>query len=522
MRLVQGPGGSTGGSSSGFGDVSIAGGEIALQAGMPIVPFDLVTLDEDGLAYAVTDAACVVNPNRDQQLIAATTPVASASMGSGINQPIRFTDGTFMVLSDDLPGTRIGFTLYSRTGAMLRQSFVVAAASNPVRWGRLSNGNIAVFAISSSTARAMVVAQDTSTVIPWVTLENAVGLYAMPDLLCLSGGGFAATWSVGLPAAIRFAIYSNTLTTVLAPTTLSTAPTGGGANEAILRQFANGNIALFTRQWAPGRPAMLGIYTPAGVAVRALASWAPMAGDEQIPSRVVVLGDSMCAAWVVPASNTLKAAVINSAGVSQGTTYSLGSSQMWIGAGHDGTDFHLLGMTVTGNFAQHIRVPVTGGANATLRMNYSAIASGAFGNFAASWIDSEWLVVTHVIGTGYSFVRVDQDARVSPGGSIPVNSSQSLIADPLQVHAGAAIFVHSNPSNFMAFTAKRYRSAAIQGVATAAAARLATVPVLAPVGTFQCNSIALTTPLNFNHNATTVLGQRGTLYSRSVSLRGVA
>lgn len=519
MRTLQGPNGAPGASSSGFGNLSIAGGALALQAGMAIQANDLLTIDEDGLAYPVTDAACVVNPNKDQSIIATTTPVASGSAASTTNRPILFADGTYMVLTEDTSNSRIYFSLYARGGTLLKQAFAAASSNNPVRWGRLSNGNIAIFAVTTSVARAMVIAPDTSTVVAWTTLESAVSLNSMPDLLCLSGGGFAVTWSIGSPAQIRFAIYSNTITTVLAPTTLSTAPSAATANSAILRQFANGNIALFTRQATAGRELMLGIYTAAGVTVLALANWAPAAGAEQVPAQVAVLGNFMCAVWM-PSGNVLTAAVINSSGVQQGTTYTLAAMVGTFGAATDGTDFLILASSVTGNYANCIRLPTTGGANAvnkTLNSTLHSLSSGA----GFLFVDNEWLVSYNVPSTSVTFVRVTLEGLVVAGGSISVSLSQYYHADPVQYAPGVAIFTHCNASSHNAFTVKRYRSAAIQGVAAAAAARFATVQAVAANGTYQCNPIVCTTPTNFNHNATSVIGQRGTLYPRGVAFRGL-
>ena len=86
---------------------------------------------------------------------------------------------------------------------------------------------------------------------------------------------------------------------------------------------------------------------------------------------------------------------------------------------------------------------------------------------------------------------------------------------------GVALVTYASGTNPWSFVVKRWRSAAIQGVALASAARGADVSVAALTGFLPTNEVVCPLPVAFNHNATSVLGQRGTLFPKSIALRGL-
>jgi hypothetical protein len=84
---------------------------------------------------------------------------------------------------------------------------------------------------------------------------------------------------------------------------------------------------------------------------------------------------------------------------------------------------------------------------------------------------------------------------------------------------GVALVTHHGAPGW-SFVVKRWRSAAIQGVALANATRGAEVVVSAS-GFLPTNGLVCPLPVAFNHNATSILGQRGTLFPKGVALRGL-
>jgi hypothetical protein len=86
---------------------------------------------------------------------------------------------------------------------------------------------------------------------------------------------------------------------------------------------------------------------------------------------------------------------------------------------------------------------------------------------------------------------------------------------------GVALVTYKAAGLGLTFVVKRWRSAAIQGVALGNATRGAEVVVSALTGFLPTNEVVCPRPVAFNHNATSILGQRGTLFPKTVALRGL-
>jgi hypothetical protein len=519
MRLVQGPNGAAG-ASAGFGGLSVAGGALALQAGMALAAKDLLTIDEDGLAYKVTDAAFVTSPNAGASIIANTSPI-SANF-SLARPPIALPDGTFVVYNDDATNSRHVFSRYSRAGALLRQeTFNYTAPLSRASFFTLSNGNLAFVWINVSELRYRVFSPTLDTVVGNTLVEPALttGLSAIP----LSGGGFAVLWSraVSTTSDTRFAIYDNAGAPVLAPTTLLNTP-AGGIEPSPLAQFANGNILVIARPFPAGQQMRMGVFTATGSVVTAFAPWAPGAGDDAHPRDVSVLGNAAALAWTI--SGTRKLVVVNQLGAQQGATVTVANVQDELGGiSHDGADFLALTFTNGTRFAQVTRLPATGTGAVTRTLNQTPTNFVNATGSGVLFLDNEFVLTYGIPSTGVFCARIGLDGTVVNAFNFTLALVGNYHTPPVPLGPGVIIISHGTTGGFWsgAFSVRRYRSCAIQGVAAAAAVRLATVQAIGANGTFECNPIVCTTPTNFNHNATNVIGQRGTLYPRGVAFRGL-
>lgn len=517
MRTLQGPSGAVGGSSA---SATPASGYVPLQAGMALAAKDLLTIDEDGLAYKATDAAFLVNPNKLQIYTALTTTQANAATGTYVKSPLILANGNFVVHAEDPTNTRHDISLWGRDGALIRQVTHSFGGNSPSFAGLalLSDGNFVLgFVHAGGQAGFIIYDPDLNVVAGPTNIEGASnGANTSTNLLALAGGGFVFGWSLATnPSHIRWAIYSNSGAPVLAANTLVVV-TGTENSETRFAQFANGNILVFARQSKAGAALQRAVFTSAGVVVAAMANWAPAAGEELIPRGISVLGNIACA--VFGGTSTTKAALIDSAGAGVGATYSLsGMLPYCMFVSNDGTDFQVLTISGSGAVANLIRITTAGVARRTTR-NKGVTGMGSAGR--AIFVDNEWLCVN---GTTTPSIVANRVLLTGEVVSVGVLSAQTVqqIGIPAIIAPGVAVFQFGNAANVDAFQITRYRGCAIRGVAAAAAVKGATVQAASAVGAYEINPILCASPVNFNHKATNVTGHQGTLLPRSVSLLGV-
>ena len=145
-------------------------------------------------------------------------------------------------------------------------------------------------------------------------------------------------------------------------------------------------------------------------------------------------------------------------------------------------------------------------------------------NIEWSYLDKEFLIHwTSETAWGPSYLtRVKDDtsfeevAAFGTGTALPAQ-----VHPPLPLMPGVALVTHAGAALVWSFVVKRWRSAAIQGVAIGNATRGADVVVSALTGFLPTNEVVCPRPVAFNHNATSILGQRGTLFPKGVALRGL-
>jgi hypothetical protein len=525
MRTLQGPNGSVASSAL------LSASAIALTAGMTLVEKDLVSLDDDGLAYKVTDAGpfATVLPNQGVDVIAPTSISGDTATSANTAPAVILPDGTFVVYAQRA-GTHLRFQRYSRQGALIKQAeFAYAAPLTGCRFVALANGNMAFSAIANGNMQHMVLDPNLVPVLPLTTIETANATASHHRMIPLAGGGYALSYARATPAQIRFAIYSNTGAAVLAPVTAYTIGSGTPQAQIRLAQFASGNILLVFRFDVAGDFVRTAVYSGTGAVVQAATLYAPMNTLLTFPRAVTIGGNTACLAWA--ASSTGFAGIVNSSGAVVGTTLSLSPASNLDPpiVGFDGTNFKVLSF-FGAPLAIRMTTFSTAGAAASAttvdngRTPFSSW-SGAGVNIEWSYLDGEFLM--HWGSTslgGFSYLtRVKDDASFEEvtqlGNDAGIPPAQ--LHPPLPLMPGVALVTHGGALAVWSFVVKRWRSAAIQGVALASATRGADVVVAALTGFLPTNEVVCPRPVAFNHNATSVLGQRGTLFPKGVALRGL-
>jgi hypothetical protein len=540
MRLVQGPGGSTGGSTGGSGSsnptnsgsfswsVNISGAAtIALVAGMALTEKDLLSIDDDGMAYKATDAFPFsgVAPNAGQDVVAATIVTTNSGTEGEAAAPVILTDGSFVVYSQRA-SSFLRFQRYNRQGALIKQvEFPYTGSLSSCRFVALSNGNMAFSGIFGTNFQHMVLDRNLAPVLPLTTIETANANGTYHRMIPLTGGGYAVVYARNTPAQARFAIYSNTGAVVLAPTSFYTMSTGVPQLQVRMAQFSGGNIILAFRFDTTGEFTRTAVYSSAGATIQAPTLYAPMNTLLSPPSALEPGGNVVCIAWM--SSGTCSAGVVSNTGAVLGTTLALAGSAYVPLLGFDGTDFKMLSFALTDYVARMTTLPSTGVASSatTIDNNRSpfgvAVVSGL--SIGSRYVDGEFLLCWgSMVAGGYArLTRVREDTSFTEIATLNPNRPNQGIFPPLPFMPGVALVAFSGSSDFWSFCIKRWRSAAIIGVALTSAARGADVVVAAPDGYLPTNAIVCAAPSAFNNNATTVQGQRGTIFPKGVALRGL-
>ncbi len=366
----------------------------------------------------------------------------------------------------------------------------------------------------------MVLNRNLDAVLPLTQIDSVNATVSHHRMIPLSGGGYALAYARGTPAQIRFAIYSNTGTAVLAPVTAYTIGSGTPDPQIRLAQFAGGNVLLVFRFNVAGDFVRTAVYSGTGAVVQAATLYAPMNTLLTAPRAIVIGGDTACLAWA--ASGTGFAGIVNSSGAVVGTTFSIASISDAPIVGFDGTNFKVLSFNLT-NPSLWMTTFSTAGAAAsatTVDRGRTPFPSGAGSSLNVEWsyLDGEFLI--HWFAPGSSGIaRVRDDASFEDVAQL--GDYLGTLQPPLPLMPGVAIFIPGQTGGGANFVVKRWRSAAIQGVALANATRGAEVVVSALTGFLPTNEVVCPRPVAFNHNTTSVPGQRGTLLSKGVALRGL-
>jgi len=266
------------------------------------------------------------------------------------------------------------------------------------------------------------------------------------------------------------------------------------------------------------------VYSGTGAVVQAATLYAPMNTLLDAPSAVTIGGNTACLAWA--ASGTGFAGIVNSSGAVVGTTFSIASNYHAPIVGFDGTNFKVLTLNSI-NLTARMTTFSTAGAAAsatTVDNDRSPFGTAAIPALVIEWsyLDGEFLMHWGPsAGGGYSrLTRVNDDASFAEVAILNPSSSAPQMHPPLPLMPGVALVTYGGVSDQWSFVVKRWRSAAIQGVALANATRGADVVVSAS-GFLPANEVVCPRPVAFNHNATSILGQRGTLFPKTVALRGL-
>jgi len=524
--------------SSNFGGVA---GNLQAAAGPYAINInDLVEINSVGQLSTVTcsDNAAVANIGGTpiaKTTVTAYVPLATTSCDTpaGVGATLKevflnTTDGSIYCAAPYL-ASNYGLTLYKYTsaGALVGSVVLDSSANQPahIYIVQLSNTTLGICWSPAGTAVKFAIIDLYLNPIVAATTVVASGVSSSAAAIALSGGGIAITY--GTSSGTYLGIYSNTGSTVYSPTLIAGSPTT--ANTIITpAQLSNSNIVIASIAPSVANCVGYSIRSITGVSVLAYtvldtATCGPIIYGpfiSALPSGYFCIGISeathYASAWVLSNAGTIQGAPFIASAFAGLTTLNLG--QLGLSMVNDGTNFWFICSASSGPGAI-IFMPITGtGYVATLTGNTGTINAIIDRGLLLLYTYAANLVITFTINqvTG----RVVQIASTSPViGSTPLSM---FAAGDSSVLLGSIITTTS-------FSVVKYLNSAIVGVAQAAiaagnAGTLISYSYGANLGLagYSINPIIGSPGKGFNHSASNIVGNLGTMFPAAVSLGGIA
>ena len=474
---------------------------------------DVLELNHFGRLYTAAVSDYAASGNVGNAIVAATTVGVSCVVDARkavIKNPV---DGSVFIGS--LVSIAPTLFKFSTAGALLGNVTLDVGGENIILQ-LLTNGNVlAVWGTAAGTLSFSVWDTNLNNVVPLTVVASGTTLItAYFDALALSGGGFALAY--GLSTGATLAIYTNTGGVTAAPATVSGTPTAGIATK--LCQQSGGNLAIAISSTAASHAAGHAIYSVAGVMILAYTNLSAGSNSAQMYPEISAIANYYCVAGY-DGTNSV-AYVLNNAGTLQGAPFSFASSVTTSSVYqllNDGTNFEFI--TRSGGVTALVFIPTTGTGYVTTLLG--SIASGpiaAFYEHESIILEDNGVVnVLSLSASGSASIVLTFSLAAAFGTpawitALPVGDFAFLVFN-LTATAGAATYA-----------IYKYMDTAIVGISQstiAAGNSGAIVNYSMGPGGFQCNAVTGTIGKSFDHSATNIIGNKGTILGNSVSLKGI-
>lgn len=501
-----------------------------LLAGQPLASDDLVQIGTDGKVYPVGNG----NVGKVTEVGAAVFPettIHSALCNVAGWRPAALKHSNGDIYTAGSTGCTV--KRYSPLGALKQTNTVDQSLSNYNQWriAELSNGSIVVTWFAANNIYYAVVDQSLKVVKAFTEGSYHQNRDAQYGLCALSGGGFAISWSHYGTSAVRFRVFNNIGTATIADTQWGTTATSDPAASAI-SQLSDGNLCLVRSGSTGGVNTKYAVFTPSGVQVKAETQLSTLSAPDQ--PFIIEPGDGyFCLRIGGPSSGMFY--IFDNAGVQQGAVFGPitdggtknPASVLW-----DGADFYVVYGTngTSGTLIRLVKLPVTGGAGAATFDTYVTTTAATTSAIDAYWEGNNIAVIALPYNANqkpsYGVVGKTGVTVTAPieFGSLPGTTQGNCVRG---FHSGdaftfGAAWEQLSPQAMKVMVVKS-ASTAIFGVAQAAASAGEVAQIAAGAGTYRVNPIGLsTTPSAFDHSTgSTVPGNKGTLLTHSVILRGI-
>lgn len=516
-----------------------------LKAGTAITQNDLLELGPDGKCYPVqvTDYAAVnqVTYGTAQtnaatgQIVAQTQVVAGQTLAYSRQAVLQGDDGSIFTFTNNSGANGLLLSKYSAAGALVSSVTVDATATAYTNQHilKLSNGNIAVAAFTGTALSYAVYDQNLNLVKAFTSVGEASSS-AYFSACALSTGGFAVAYQQNTNQLLsRLATFDNTGTAVLAPTTIWTRTGTTGTQYHRMAQLSNGNLAVAVSSTNTVSSIGLfhGVVTTAGVSVLAFTSL-DTTSVSIIPELSVMTGyyaisrpnNGNQLGFVFDNTGALQGAgftAATTAGATGGTTLNLTKLV------NDGTAFYLIWPRSSDSKEVLTKLPVTGTGYSTTIITTSGTLSN-YNLYIDAFYENGFIVGVSVVNANYQpalwVARTDTGALVSTSvtffGALPgTNAGQYQRVIPGGDFSFICLYDYASTAGTNLAVGK-YANTAVMGVAQAAAAADALVPVAGVAGGYAANYVKGSASKAFDHLTTNINGNKGTLMNYGTVLKG--
>jgi hypothetical protein len=440
---------------------------------------------------------------------------------------VKDSSGNLYIFANTSSYSNITIYKYSPAGALLGSVGAVALGTQTTyaTYGAqlriLSDGNILALWCDNDTGQKLkfAVLSPTLTVVKTATNIGNGPYGPSVGLTTLSGGGFAVVYDdYSTNTQLKFATFNNAGTAVVAPTTIKTNAAGGAY--AWATALSDGNLVVAYNQSSDHS---YGVFTPAGAVVSAFTQLSTYGGGTW--SELSAMAGTFCVAMTTTGGAGLSYRVCSNNGTVLGTQTVTSANAATSWPNHkllnDGTNYYGVYADSTAAQVRLVQVPAAG----TSKVDMLLSSINPIGSLDA-YLQANavvWAVIRNDTQPPQYGVNALDGAVLTAAaalGTNPVGSgSRTITAMDGESSTLASYFSHSSTASCRIIRKKVFNTA-IMGVADYAASAGQTVGVLYTAGAYRASGLNLSAPLTFDHLATNIPGNKGTLLPISAVLKG--
>lgn len=497
-----------------------------LTAGAAIVNEALLEMGSDGKAYPVTDAYGAAVANKGSNVYNETQVSSGYISEQGRTAMVKDSQGNLYVFANTSNYNSITIYKYSPTGTLLNSIGAVALGTQVVynTYGAqlriLSDGNILALWCDNDTGQKLKFAILSPALAVVKTATNiGNGPYGLSvGLAALSTGGFAVVYDdYSTNTQLKFATFNNAGTAVVAPTTIKTKAAAGAY--AWVAELSDGNLVVAYNQSSDHS---YGVFTQAGVVVSAFAQLSTYGGGTW--SELSVMAGTFCVAMTTTGGAGLSYRVCSNNGTVLGTQTVTSTNATTSWPNHklmnDGSNYYGVYSNSATSYLAIVTIPAAGTSSTSV--DFSSTGYNAFLDAYIEGVNFVWASITNNGTAPYYGVHTLTGLAVTAATALGAGSTTGLRNISILNGSSSTLVGYWSWSSTASckIIRKKVFNTAIMGVADYAASAGQTVGVVYSSGAYRVNALNLTAPLAFDHLATNIPGNKGTLLPVSAVLKG--
>lgn len=516
-----------------------------VKTGVAVAVNDLLQFGPDGKAYPVkcTDYAAVANCNygTPQTTTATGMIVAQTQVVGGLtSNPCRQAllcgqDGSLYTVTVAVANAGIMLTRYSSAGSLASQVVTVSSGSYTNHQAFfLSNGNICVIAGVANDIISFAIYDTSLNQVKALTNLPQPQISSYFSACALAGGGFAVIYQPNTSQLeSRFTTYDNSGNVVTAPVTVWTRTGNTGTQYHRLALLSSGNlaIAVFSNNTVSSVGLFYAVLSPTGNTVKAFTNLNSVASSSTYLPELSVLPGTFAIAKVD--TTTLGAFIFDDGGNLQGSGFSSATGGASTAPNtlkllNNGSEFWLLWSNSTPSPRVCLtKLPISGNGYTTTVVTTSTTQ---YNHYFDAFAENGLITAVSQYGSGTTppvFWVISQSTGLLVSSSVTVfgvapsasvGTAQKVI--PVGDFSFACLYDYSSPSGTHLAVGK-YANTAILGVANTAAAVDSLVPVSQKASGYAVNYIKGSPSKSFDHSATNIVGNKGTIMNYGAVLKGI-